>query len=382
MLIHFTFSIALLNMTSMKAGRVVLSLYALRLGAQPATIGLLASTFSVFPVLLSYQTGKLCDRFGARWLLTLGAVASTLGALAPAFSSSLTAVFVAAALSGLAMTFYNVTLQNLVGLLSTPETRAHYFSNFSLVLAIASFIGPLFVGFVIDHFGYRTAFMSMGVLAAIPALLLIVWGGLLPGGTQRHSKERSEETPATISMRDFIIVLVGSAIVQIALDMYQFYMPVYGHSIQLSAGAIGVTIAMFSAAAFVVRTIMPRLLSHHTPERILRYAFWLGAASFLVIPFFESVVALGVVSFIFGMGLGLGQPITMMMTFSNSPAGKSGEALGLRLTINQVTRLVGPALFGWIGSAIGLSAIFWANAVLLALGAMFCRTRAKKLAPS
>ena len=74
MLIHFTFSIALLNMTSMKAGRVVLSLYALRLGAQPATIGLLASTFSVFPVLLSYQTGKLCDRFGARWLLTLGAV--------------------------------------------------------------------------------------------------------------------------------------------------------------------------------------------------------------------------------------------------------------------------------------------------------------------
>src|SRR5690242_11655854 len=39
MLIHFTFSIALLNMTSMKAGRVVLSLYALRLGAQPATIG-------------------------------------------------------------------------------------------------------------------------------------------------------------------------------------------------------------------------------------------------------------------------------------------------------------------------------------------------------
>jgi len=40
------------------------------------------------------------DQRSARWLLTLGAVASTLGALAPAFSSSLTAVFVAAMDSG------------------------------------------------------------------------------------------------------------------------------------------------------------------------------------------------------------------------------------------------------------------------------------------
>ena len=377
MLIHFTYTIALLNMTSMKAGRVLLSLYALKLGAHPGTIGLLASTFSVFPVLLSLQAGKFSDRFGARWPLTFGAVACSLGMLAPAVSPSLTAVFIAAALSGLSMTFYNVSLQNLVGVLSTPENRAHYFSNFSLVLAIASFIGPLFIGFLIDHFGYSVSFTTLSVLSLLPGVLLVARGSRLPGGTRPQARQRGGAPAPLVSMRDLLIVLVGSALVQIALDMYQFYMPVYGHSIDLSAGAIGVTIAMFSAAAFVVRTIMPRLLGRYAPERVLRYAFWLGAASFLVIPFFESTVALGVVSFVFGLGLGLGQPITMMMTFSGSAAGKSGETLGLRLTINQITRLVGPALFGWLGAMIGLPWIFWANAVMLALGAMFCRTRAK-----
>src|SRR5205085_6447115 len=116
----------------------------------------------------------------------------------------------------------------------------------------------------------------------IPALMLIVRGGLLPGGTRHHAKEPAD-APAAFSMRDFVFVLVGSALVQIALDMYQFYMPVYGHSIELSAGEIGVTIAMFSAAAFVVRSIMPRLLSRYPGERVLRYAFALGAASFLLI---------------------------------------------------------------------------------------------------
>ena len=39
---------------------------------------------------------------------------------------------VAGVLSGLSMSFCNVCLQSLVGLLSTPENRARNFSNYSL----------------------------------------------------------------------------------------------------------------------------------------------------------------------------------------------------------------------------------------------------------
>ena len=116
MSINFALALGLLNMSSMRAGRVVLTLDALHLGAAPATVGLLAATFSVFPAMLAWQAGKLADRFGSRWLLMLGALGGGLGILIPFFFAGLPAIFVAAAMNGLSLSIYNVSLQNVVRL--------------------------------------------------------------------------------------------------------------------------------------------------------------------------------------------------------------------------------------------------------------------------
>ena len=110
--------------------------------------------------------------------------------------------------------------------------------------------------------------------------------------------------------------------------LFQFYMPIYGHGIGISASAVGVVLAMFSAAAFVVRLIIPRLINWLGKEKVLAYAFLISALSLILVPFFKSTVVLALVSFMFGLGMGCGQPITMMMAFSNSEEGHSGEALG------------------------------------------------------
>ena len=122
-MINFALALSLLNMSSMRAGRVALTLFALQLGAAPVAIGLLAATFSVFPAVLSWPAGKLADRFGSRWLLMLGAFGGGLGTLIPYFVPGLPAIFIAAAANGLSLSIYNVSLQNVVGLLSTPQNR-------------------------------------------------------------------------------------------------------------------------------------------------------------------------------------------------------------------------------------------------------------------
>lgn len=373
MLVYFTLLLALFSMTSMRAGRVLLALYALNLGAHPLTIGLLASTFSVLPMMFSLQAGKLADRFGSRWLLTFGALGSGLGMLVPAGLETMTSIFIAAAMSGLSITFYNISLQNLVGLLSEPDTRARHFSNYSLILSTASFLGPLFIGFTIDHFGYRVGCLCLTGLSFTPAVLLGIWGSALPGGT-RVRKAKGGGARSQIKEPGVWRLLAAGALVQSGLDMFQFYMPVYGHSIALSAAAIGVIVAMYSAAAFVVRSAIPYLLERFSETKVLAYAFFVGAAAFLLVPFFKSALLLGLIAFVFGLGMGCGQPITMMMMYSSSAEGRSGEALGLRMTANHTTRVVGPVIFGWLGTMFGLASIFWVNAMMLITGGALSRS--------
>jgi hypothetical protein len=97
------------------------------------------------------------------------------------------------------------------------------------------------------------------------------------------------------------------------------------------------------------------------------------AATYSLLPFFQNAFMLSFVSFAFGLGMGCGQPLTMMMTFSSSSEGRSGEALGLRVTVNHAARVIGPVIFGSVGSVLGAFPVFGINALMLALGSVFSK---------
>jgi MFS family permease len=374
--INFAFTLAFFNFVSTQAGRVLLTLEALRLGANPFAVGALAATFSAFPMLFAWIAGRLADRFGSRSLLMSGAVGSSCGMLVPFLVPALPALYVAAAMLGLGSSFYNVSVQNLVGILGKPGEHAKQFSNFSMVAAFASFIGPMISGFSIDHMGFGTAYLILALIAFVPVLMLAGQDGILPRGKHRAGPEASVGGMLfTSSVRR---VLVTSSLVQLGVDLFQFYLPIHGYAAKLSASEIGVILAMFAAASFVVRLIMPRLIARSNEETVLAYAFCVGAASFILIPLFTNAIALSLIAFLFGLGLGCGAPITMMLTYAQSPEGRSGEALGLRMTANHLARVVGPLLFGSVGSVFGLFAVFWGNALMMASGGILSWRGAKR----
>lgn len=376
MALYFTFAITVISGIATMASRMALSLYALQLGAEPLIIGILAAAFSAFPMLLSVVAGKVADRYGARRPLTYGAFLAGAGMMVPYFSHSMPAVYAAALLTGLSFAFYLVAQQNLVGLLSTPENRAQSYANYSVMVSIANFAGPLFGGFSIDQSGYIATFLYIALISVLPVLMLIVWGGMLPGGSKQAA--RSTKMLDTLKDRSMWTLLATSSLVQSSLDMFGFYMPVYLHGLGFSASNIGVVLAMAAVSAVILRLTMARLLKWMSPEWLLVWSFLLVAVSFVAIPFSKSTELLMLLGFIFGAGLGACQPITMMMMFARSPKGRSGEAMGLRLTANHLTRVVAPLIFGFVASGLGLAAIFWINAALLGLGATLSKPPARR----
>jgi hypothetical protein len=87
---------------------------------------------------------------------------------------------------------------------------------------------------------------------------------------------------------------------------------------------------------------------------------------------------LAAVAFALGLGLGCGQPLTLSLIYSRAPQGRSGEALGLRVTINNFMHIVVPLRFGTIGSVLGVIPVFIANALILGGGGVLIGRRDNK----
>ena len=90
-------------------------------------------------------------------------------------------------------------------------------------------------------------------------------------------------------------------------------------------------------------------------------------------------VLLAMMAFLLGLGMGCSQPVSLMLIYDRAPPGRSGEALGLRLMINNFTHIVVPILFGSLGTAFGVAPVFVANAAILGAGGVLS-SRAMKAA--
>lgn len=362
---------------SYKGVRVANTLYVLELGAGPLESGLLLATYGVVPLVLAVYTGRLIDRYGVRVPVLLGTAISVLGVLLPYFWPVYAVLFLSAAVSGLGFILAQVSMQSLVGSLAGGAARARNINLYALTVSLSDLLGPVVAGFSIDHFGHVRAYLLLAVPAVFSALGVLLMMRGLPRAAPA-SDQGSQRLSDLFGLADLRRMFIASALVMCGLDLFQLYLPVYAHSVGLSASATGLVMGAFAAAAFVTRAALPVLARRYGEEPSLRYALFVAASTFFLIPLFRDAWVLAAVCFALGLGMGLGQPLTVILTYNYSPAGRHGESLGTRIAINNSMHVVVPALFGAAGSVLGLAPVFWVSSALLFAGG--CAARARRSA--
>ena len=352
--------------------RMVASLFAIELGANPLLIGVLISAYSAFPLLLAVYSGRLSDRFGARRPMIAGTAILACGLIIPYLWPKLPALYISAVLIGIGFIFYNVSAQNLAGALGTPEARTRNFSTLGLGYSGGHMVGPLIGGYAIDYYGFPTAYLAYAILMAL-ALIVLLASRRADTASRAEIGERKSTLQLLQSPRLRRAIIVSGLVVT-GWDLYGFYVPIYGHSIGLSASTIGVILGVFAVASFVVRIVLPLFTRRYGVERVLSIAMFAGAAAFLPFPFIDFVPALLALSFAIGFALGCGQPLTLNIVYNRSPPGRSGEVTGLRLTINNITHIGVPLAAGALGTALGVAPVFWVSGAILAASGQLSRT--------
>jgi MFS family permease len=361
--------LSVLTHTSFKGSKMLISLYAIELGANPLEIGALFSAYSMFPILLSLYAGKVSDRYGYRLPMLFGACGLLAGLALPFAIPRLATLYFSAGVIGLCYIFYVVSVQHLVGAVGEGEARTRNYSVFSLGIGATALLGPMIAGFSIDGIGHRATYLLFACLPAVSALVLLLVPALFAAPRGRHA-DRKEGQRVTDLLRDVPLrrVLLAAALVEAGLELYNFYLPIYAHGLGFSASVIGTILGGFAAALLLVRTVMPRLVRRSSEERVLSTSLLVGAGACLLFPLVKTYPSLMAISFVLGLGLGCGTPLSMVLAYNRSPPGRSGEAIGLRQMANKVTEALVPLVFGSLGTALGMAPVFWMDALMLALG--------------
>ncbi len=369
-------AVAVCAHVALGAARVTTALYALSLHASEFTVGTLIALFAVFPMLLAVGMGRIIDRIGVQQPLRAGGVIASAGVIVAASVKSVAALHVAAVLIGTGFMAIFIATQHAVGSLLANEQKAAGFSKLSVGFSVSSFLGPLVAGFTIDHFGHAFAFLACGVFTLLS--FVIASGGALRGLPAHEASQQSAKgSPLQLLRKRELrgVYFVGITLAA-AWDMFTFVTPIRGTQLGFSASTIGMILATFSAATFVVRIAMPGIVRRYHEWQVLTGALAAAALVYLLLPFMQQPLTMAAGAFALGLALGSGQPNVLALLHMGAPPGRGAEAIAIRASLGNLSAVSLPLAYGAAGAALGLFAVFWGLGAIIALAVPVAARRA------
>ena len=373
MTIYLIIFMGILSQLGFNGSRVAVSLYALELGANQFTIGVLVALYAVFPMLLAIVVGRFVDRVGPRLPVMIGVIGMGLSLILPPLFPGIAVLYVSCIALGLTHLMFMIPLEASIGGIGGPGKRTANFALLSMGWSLANGIGPVVTGFSIDHIGHVQVFWLLAAFSVPPMLVFWFKPGLLPKMAGHAGKDKRGSVLDLWRIPGLRTIFITGAVIHSAQNLFSFYFPIYGHSLGLSASAIGTILGVVAGAAFIIRSVIPVLLKKWTEAEILASAVFIAACAFVLLPFVANPYALAAIAFLLGLGVGCANPLSMSLIYVLTPPGRVAESLGLLRTAYNLAQWVVPVVFSGVGAAFGFSTVFLSNAAMLFAGGVLMR---------
>jgi MFS family permease len=357
--------------------RMTTSLFALELGASPFTVGVLLALFAALPMLLSIAAGRLIDRTGPRRPLGIAFFVLTCGALLPWLFPGLPALFVSSTLLGTSFMLVHIGMNTVIGAHGRLEDRPMNFAWLALAFSISGSSGPLIAGFAIEGVGYARAFLVLAAFPAIAFVLLMLRKAPLPRPAPHEHGRALGGVFELFRIRGLRRAFLVSGLLATGWDLYSFLIPLYGAEMGLSAASIGVVMASFAVATFVVRIAMRIAIRRVRQWAIVVTAMSVAGLAYLMFPLASTAPQLMGLSFLLGLGLGCAQPVIMSLLYEAAPPGRQSEAVGVRTTMINASQTGIPLVSGALSVAVGMAPVFCLLAGCLLGGAVYVLRKVK-----
>jgi MFS family permease len=347
--------------------RMAAPLLALRQGYSEAAVGVLLALFALTQVFLALPAGRFADRHGLRRPFAYAIVAAVIGAGAAVAFPIFPVLCLTALLTGGATGAASIALQRHVGRAAeNPTQLKQVFSWLAIGPAASNFLGPFSAGLVIDHGGFRAAFLLLAIFPLV-AWFWIQSAQELPP-VIRAEGEKHGTAWDLVREPMFRRLLIVNWLLSSCWDVHTFVVPVLGHERGLSASVIGTILGGFAVAAASIRVVLPIIAARLKEWVVITFAMAATAVLFGIYPFLYSALAMGLCSVLLGTVLGTVQPMIMSTLHQITPEARHGEAVALRVMAINASSVTMPMLFGLAGTFVGISGVFWAVGAIVGAG--------------
>lgn len=252
-------------------------------------LGLLFTTFGIFYATLGLPIAMLADRTNRRNVIT---ASMTIFSAMTAACGAVTAfwqLMIARILVGVGEAGSSPPSHSMIADLYEPKTRATALAVFSLGVNIGIFIGFLVGGYIAQWYGWRMAFLVVGLPGLALAVVVHFTLKEPPRGHSegRTGQEEQEETPGILDVLRFLLtqpafrhIAAGATLVSfVGYGAVAWLPPFLVRSHGMAVGDIGLALSLIIGIAGGIGTYGAGYLADKLGQKDVRYYMWVVAAA-------------------------------------------------------------------------------------------------------
>ena len=380
---HRWLIITLFNSAALQASiyvvRPMITYKALELNGTGKTVGILGALYAILPVLVAVFFGKIVGRIGERAFLIIGSTGVLSSSFLLSKSNSLLTLGLLTAIAGVSHLAVMVGGQTMMANRSTHETYDRDFGYYTFSASFGQMFGPLLGGLVAGSNGVLPRSTSHAFILATAISLIGLVPILLTRSLDVSIKDVVKESGVKVRVVDVMKhrgmkeAMFTSLVISTTIDILTIFIPLLGTELRITPVVVGVILGVRSAASMLSRLFLGQLSQRFSSRSTLVISTTVATFALVAMYFAKDALFLGLVIFIVGFTLGIGQPLTMAWVSKISAPQERAMAITLRLTGNRVGQFGLPIAAGLVVSALGVGSLFLGLAALVGVTAGVCR---------
>ena len=388
-------AVAFVDMIGLMMIVPLLPLYALRLHADPATIGFLSASFPVAQLASSPVWGRVSDRYGRRPVLLVGLSGSAIAYVIFGFAGALWLLFASRFVQGLGGGTTGVA-QAYVADTMAPRERAKALGWLSAATSAGVIVGPG-LGSIAARWGETAPGLVAAGLCVLNVLFAWRWlpESRVSVGHTTTASGRQVSPPQPRPVRDAIWEVVRYPsrpaahliwIYAVAMLAYNSTPPVFALYLSQRFGInetnIGWFFIVFGAVGVLMRWLVVGPVNERLGEvRTMRLGAVLYGLGYLLIPLAASVPVFLVFQTLLPLGTALLFPANSALVSHRADRHEYGLMLGVQQALRGVASVIGPIWAGFAYQTLGPRVPFFACSVIIAC-ALLIATRVRSEEPA